>query len=73
MSTMEKVDDVSRAAGPRAPGLGPRAEQGSRVGALLGGIADFTIGTAIVLWHAALAGRDRRRRAPIIRAYSSTR
>lgn len=31
-------------------------------GDLLGRVADFTVGTAVVLWHLALASRDRRRR-----------
>lgn len=39
---------------------------------LVGRFADFTLGTAVVLWHLALAGRDRRRRAPA-RRWSSTR
>ena len=42
-------------------------------GDLLGRVADFTLGTAVVLWHLALAGRDRRRRGPIPRPWSSTR
>ena len=40
---------------------------------LLGRVADFTLGTAVVLWHLALAGRDRRRRGSIPRRWSSTR
>ncbi len=40
---------------------------------LLGRVADFTLGTAVVLWHLALAGRDRRRRGPIPRPWSSSR
>lgn len=40
---------------------------------LLGRVADFTLGTAVVLWHLALAGRDRRRRGPVARPWSSTR
>ena len=43
------------------------------IAGVLGRVADFTIGTAVVLWHAALSGRERRRRAPVIRTYSSTR
>jgi hypothetical protein len=39
----------------------------------LGRLADFTLGTAVVLWHLALAGHDRRRRRAQIRAWSSTR
>ncbi len=40
---------------------------------LVGRFADFTLGTAVVLWHLALAGRDRRRRTPTVRPWSSTR
>lgn len=46
----------------RAPGDGPD---------LLGRFADFTIGTAVVMWHAVLASREQRRR--IDRSWSSTR
>lgn len=42
-------------------------------GDLVGRFADFTIGTAVVLWHLALAERDRRRHAPPARRWSSTR
>jgi hypothetical protein len=42
-------------------------------GDLLGRFADFTVGTAVVLWHLALASRDRRSRAAIARPWSSTR
>jgi hypothetical protein len=45
----------------------------SPIADLLGRLADFTLGTAVVLWHVALVGRERRRRAPMIRRYSSTR
>lgn len=40
---------------------------------LLGRVADFTVGTAVVLWHLVLADRDRRRRRAPARLWSSTR
>lgn len=40
-------------------------------GDLVGRLADFTIGTAVVLWHAVLASREQRRR--LDRGWSSTR
>ena len=40
---------------------------------LLGRVADFTLGTAVVLWHAVLADRERRRHARLPRTWSSTR
>lgn len=40
---------------------------------LLGLVADFTVGTAVVLWHLVLADRDRRRRRAPARLWSSTR
>ena len=35
---------------------------------LVGRFADFTLGTAVVLWHLALTYRDRRRRTTTVRA-----
>ena len=50
----------------------PDADEGG-VRTLVRAGFDFTLGTAVVLWHLALAGRDRRRRTTTGRRWSSTR
>ena len=67
---------TTKTMGLRASGFGLRARNsdvhdGGLVSRVLGGVADATIGTALVLWHAALARRERRR--PPARLWSSTR